>query len=267
MTASCRISMQRLVATLTHAAEECNISDSDLISLLRIGNDASQPVKTMRQIVSDTDQYKYIERSFELFRSPLYTVFTQVKVEPSLQIADESVIGPTVLARLLTVLAERDTLKTVSKTTKLPVGCPDLKQITSPDAIRQFLILAAKRVTARREQGHKRIRKDDEMDYACLAYVSAAELAAALIAFDEATAETYGANVAGMRRELVLCLGNAAEMALGLHQYRRALVYATGAVQFAESLPRTGVDAVDDVIRAKNNRRVDRARSALSRST
>jgi len=257
--------MQRLVATLTYAANECNISDSDLISLLRIGNDASQPVKTM--LVSETDRYKYIERSFELFRSPLYTVFTQVKVEPSLQIADEPVIGPTVLARLLTVLAERDILQTVSKMTKLSVECPDSKQITSPDAIHRFLILAAKRVTARREQGHKRIRKDNEMDYACLAYVSAAELAVALIAFDKATARKYAANVTGIRRELVLCLGNAAEMALGMHQYRRALAYATGAVQSAESLSKTGADAVDDVIKAKNTRRVDRARFALSLST
>jgi hypothetical protein len=221
----------------------------------------------MYQIASETDQYKYIERSFELFRSPLYTVFTQVKVEPPLQIADEPVMGPTALARLLTVLAERDVLQTIPKMTKLPVDCSDSKQIASAEAIRRFLILAAKRVTARRERGHKRIRKDNEMDYACLAYITAAELAAALVAFDEATVGKYATNVAGMRRELVLCLGNAAEMALGLHQYRRALAYATGAVQTAESLPMAGADAVDDAIKIKNTRRIERARSALSRST
>lgn len=70
-----------------------------------------------------------------------------------------------------------------------------------------------------------------------------------------------------MRRELVLCLGNVAEMALGLYQYRRALVYATGAVQSAVSLPKTGADGIDDAIKEKNTRRVDRGRSALSRST
>lgn len=105
------------------------------------------------------------------------------------------------------------------------------------------------------------------MDYACLAYVTAAELAAALISFDVATAGEYANNVVGMREELVLCLGNAAEMALGLHQYRRALVYATGAVQAAVSLSKTGPDAVDDVIKTKNTRRVDHTRSALSQST
>lgn len=260
--------MERLVATLTHAADECKISDNDLISLLRIGHDASQPVKSMYQITSQVDQYKHMETSFELFRSPLYTVFTQAKVEPPLQIANEPVIGPTALARLLTVLAKRDVLQTIPEMTKLPAGCSGAKQITSAEAIRRFLILAAKRVTARRELGHKRIRKNNEMDYACLAYVTAAELAAALIAFDVATAGKYAASIVGMRRELVLCLGNAAEMALGLHQYRRALAYATGANQSATSLPsKTGADAVDDAIREKNIRRVDRARSALSRSS
>lgn len=161
--------MQRLIATLTHAVTECNISDNDLISLLRIGNDASQPIKTMRQIASETDQYKYMERNFELFRSPLYTVFTLAKVEPPLQIAEESVMGPTVFARLLTVLAKRDVLQAIPQMVKLSVGCSDCKKITSTETIRRFLVLAAKRVTARREQGHKRIRKDNEMDYACLA--------------------------------------------------------------------------------------------------
>ena len=83
-----------------------------------------------------------------------------------------------------------------------------------------------------------------------------------------ATAGKYTISVVGMRRELVLCLGNAAEMAHGLHQYRRALVYATGAVQSAASLPKTGADAkVDDAIKEKNIRRVDRAHSALSQTT
>lgn len=109
--------MQRLVATLTHAVDECNISNNDLISLLRIGHDASQPVKTMQQIMSKNDQYKFIEYSYELFRSPLYTVFTQVRVDPPLQIAGEPVIGPTALARLLTVLAKRNILQTIPKMT------------------------------------------------------------------------------------------------------------------------------------------------------
>ena len=43
--AKCHCQWQRLVAKLTHAINECNISGDDLISLLRIGNDASQPVR------------------------------------------------------------------------------------------------------------------------------------------------------------------------------------------------------------------------------
>lgn len=45
--------MERLVATLTHVVDECNISDNDLISLLRIGNDASRPVEAT--IASEAD--------------------------------------------------------------------------------------------------------------------------------------------------------------------------------------------------------------------
>ena len=60
------------------------------------------------------------------------------------------------------------------------------------------------------------------MDYAFCAYAPAAEQGVVLVAFDEATVGKYSTNVVGMRRELVLCLENAAEMALGL-RYHRAL--------------------------------------------
>ncbi|KIJ96979.1 hypothetical protein K443DRAFT_268831 [Laccaria amethystina LaAM-08-1] len=43
----CRICVERLIAILTHIADECQVSDADLVFLLRIGNVASQPIKTM----------------------------------------------------------------------------------------------------------------------------------------------------------------------------------------------------------------------------
>ncbi|KAJ3488908.1 hypothetical protein NLJ89_g11577 [Agrocybe chaxingu] len=266
---SCRICMLRLIATITHLPN-CGLSEGDLLTLLRISNTAVRPVKKMHQISSEADTYTYIENALELFRKPLYSVFTQDEVEPPLQVADEPVLGPTAHTRLLTLLAERNALQKISKLAKLPKGVSsratlaDFKRMTSPEGVQQFLTTATKRVTARREEGHKRFREKEEMDYACIAYFTAAELAAALVAFDRATDGLYRNNIAGMRREVVLCLGNAAEMALLLKQFQRALYLATGSVEAAERLPSSGgPDSIDKSITEKNQRRVERARVGL----
>ncbi|KIM42138.1 hypothetical protein M413DRAFT_444606 [Hebeloma cylindrosporum] len=268
---SCRICIERFIATLTHAGSDANITDNDLISLLRIGNGGSRPVKTIGQLRSPTDQYNFLESSFELYRKPMSAVFTQEKVEPPLQVADETVMGPTAHARLLTLLAQRGLLQKIPRMTKLPNGVSTrttlalLKQMTSPAAIRQFLALARQRVTARREKGHKRFRVDKELDYAYIAYLTAAELAAALVAFDVATKGAYSVDVQGVRKELVLSLGNGAEMALGLEQYERALALAARSVEAAQVLPEDdSPDAVESHIKDKNRRRVQRAQYGLS---
>jgi hypothetical protein len=103
------------------------------------------------------------------------------------------------------------------------------------------------------------------LEHACFAYKSAAELAAALVNFDEATQGLYQKELMGARREQVLCLGNAAEMALGQGIYDRGLCYATAAVQCAETLPTDdSPDGVDISIREKNRRRVARAMAGIS---
>ena len=274
MQGSCRICIERFITTLTYAGSDANITDNDLISLLRISNGGSRPLKTLQQLRAPTDKYNYLESSFELYRRPMSAVYTQDKVEPPLQVADEAVMGPTAHARLLTLLAQRGLLQKISKMTKLPDSVSKrttlalLKQMTTPAAIRQFLSLACQRVTARREKGHKRFRADRELDYAYIAYLTAAELAAALLAFDEATKGAYSGEVQGVRRELVLSLGNGAEMALGLQQYERGLALAARSVEAARVLPNEGsADAVDDAIKEKNQRRVQRAQHGLSGGT
>ena len=271
---SCRICIERFIATLTHAGSDVNITDNDLISLLRISNGGSRPVKTVQQLRTPTDQYNYIESSFELYRKPMSAVFTQDEVEPPLQVAGEAVMGPTAHARLLTLLAQRGLLQKIPKMAKLPDGVSkrttlaQLKQMSTPAAIRQFLSLARQRVTARREKGHKRFRVDKEMDYAYIAYMTAAELAAALLAFNGATKGAYSGDVQGVRRELVLSLGNGAEMALASQQYERALALAARSVEAAQVLPdNSSPDAVDDGIKEKNRRRVQRAQHGLSGGT
>lgn len=260
--------MLRIIASLTHVADECNVNDSDLVSLLRIGHAASQNIKTMQQISTEQDSYTWVERELELFRSPMFTVYTLEKVEPPTQIANESIMGPTAFIRLLTVLAQRDVLKDIHKWKKLPAGTSDtsslsqVKQIANPEGIQRALPLIVKRVTARREVGHRRIRQTNEADHAGFAYATAAELAAALIAFDDATGGKYESLIRGTREELVLCLGNAAEMSLGMKRHRTALNYALGADLSSKDLPPQ--DSVDDSIIAKNKRRVERARVGLA---
>ena len=55
------------------------------------------------------------------------------------------------------------------------------------ERIRTLLSLALRPMTGHREKGHRGIKRDNEMNFGGFAYSSAAELAAALVAFDEAT--------------------------------------------------------------------------------
>lgn len=113
--------MQR-IATLIHAADECNVTNANLVSFLRIGHAASQNIKNMQQLTTENDQYIWIERVFELFRSPLFTVFTLERVEAPAQVAKKSAIDPITFFRLLTVLAERGVLSKIQKWKELPEG-------------------------------------------------------------------------------------------------------------------------------------------------
>jgi len=264
--------MERLIATLTYAATQIKLSDDDIFSLLRISNAAVRPTKSPNQtMLSENDRYQLIENHFELYRKPLYAVFVDIEVEPPLKVAKELYMGPIVHVRLLTLLAEKKLLADPAKISQLPssistqMTLPQLKQICSPNSIRKVLNLSRKRLPERREVGHKRFRKGNDLEHACFAYKTAAELAGALVTFNKATRGLYQEEISGAGREQVLCLGNAAEMAIGQGLYDRALCFATAAVQCAESLPTDdSPDGVDNSIRDKNRRRVARAMAGIS---
>jgi hypothetical protein len=124
---------------------ECNVSDSDLISLLRLGHSASQTFQSMQQFSSGLDTHTWIERTLELFRSPLFTVFMLEKFDPPTQVAGESVMDPTAFIRLLTVLAQRGILQDIRKLKKLPVGTSpstsltQVKQIADAEGLQRSL--------------------------------------------------------------------------------------------------------------------------------
>jgi hypothetical protein len=219
---------------------------------------------------SEIDKCRNIETKFELYRKPLYAHLVEVDVKTPLKIMNELYMGPTAHIRLLTLLARGDILADPSKISQVPASISthmtlaQLRQSCAPDSLRKVLNLSRRRITPRREVGHKRFRKGEDLEHACFAYESAAELAAALVNFDEATQGLYQKELMGARREQVLCLGNAAEMALGQGIYDRGLCYATAAVQCAETLPTDdSPDGVDVSIREKNRRRVARAMAGI----
>lgn len=260
--------MLRIVAALAVIVPS-ELSDDTLLSLLHIGSSASQKLFPMNAIRQESDQYDYLDHNFEVFRMPLSAQGTGEQFDAPNQIAPEGILGPTVLVRLLTILHQRGKLA-AAPLKKLPVGVsgttlPEIRSILKEDTIRRFLLLAKARTTERREAGHTRYKKDREPDFAGFAYYSAAELAAALVAFDEETEGKWNNCLKDVRMEVVMSLGNAAEMALGVKQEKKALYYATTVVQFAEKLKGTEYAVGNDYL-VKNRRRAERARAAMKQS-
>jgi hypothetical protein len=264
-----RVAMLRLVSTLSHAAESCGVTNAEVESLLRMAYLASRKVKSTSELDHNKpeDRYMYAERMEEIFRSPMYTMSLNMRVDAPLQIADESIMGPTALARLLVVLAQRKAFDTIQGLKKAPNGLSSstclnhVQQITNPDVIRRFLKIALQRVKAAMDKGREHSRKS-ENDCARAAFTSAAELSAALVAFDSHTQGQYSKDVLGARKELALALGNAAEMAIREKRWQQALYFGSGAVNVAENIPPG--EHLDANIIAKNKRRVEQARIGVS---
>ncbi|KAG1769351.1 hypothetical protein EDD22DRAFT_869015 [Suillus occidentalis] len=264
-----RVAMLRLVSTLSHAAESCGVTNAEIESLLRMAYIASRKVKNASELdhTKPEDRYTCTERNEEVFRRPMYTISLNMQVDAPLQIADESIMGPTALARLLVVLAQRKAFDTIQGLKKAPNGLSSstclnhVQQITNPDVIRRFLKIALQRVKASMDKGRERARKSNN-DYAKAAFTSAAELSAALVAFDSHTQGQYSKEVLGARKELALALGNAAEMAIREKHWQQALYFGSGAVNAAENI--AAGEQLDVSVIAKNKRRVEQARNGIS---
>ncbi|KAF8838946.1 hypothetical protein BDN67DRAFT_906453 [Paxillus ammoniavirescens] len=262
-----RIAVLRLIATLTHAAESCGITNAELESFLHIAYMASRRIKPKEECKTKADDLTRIERTMEIFRSPLYTVPLRIKMDAPARIADEGILGPTALARLLVVLAQRKALGTIQGLKKPPSGLSSstslnhVQQITHPDVIRRFISIALQRVRATANKGRERVGQA-EYDFARTAFTNTAELAAALVALDTHTQGQYSEEIRGARKELVLALGNASEMALRRKQYQEALNFGHGAVTVAENIAAS--EGLDPTIVAKNRRRVQQAQREMS---
>lgn len=253
----------RLITTLTHAADSCGITNAELESLLRVAYAASQKIKQVDS-ENEEDHLMYAERTQDIFALQAGDSHA-AQVDSPLQIAEELVMGPTALARLLAVLAQRGVLDSIQALKKAPNGLStatsldQVQMITHPEIIRKFLLIAFRRVESRTESGRKVTQSNPF--YARMHFVSSAELAASLVSFDRYTHGKYAEEVKGVRKQLVVALGNASEMAIRTGQNQIALSLALGAITSAENIPET--EDLEEAITAKNIRRADQARAAL----
>lgn len=112
-------------------------------------------------------------------------------VEPQCQVPEMAISGPTALLSLLTVLASRGLLDQIPSWTALPEACApetdiqQVRQITSTAVIEKTLSVTFKRVVAQEENCSTHVANAPRAARADYCHVS--ELAAALVAFDDAS--------------------------------------------------------------------------------
>ena len=124
--------------------------------------------------------------------------------------------------------------------------------------MQKLLPIVLKRLAARRDKAREQIEKRD-LYTARARYRQSAELAAAVVTFDRATQGQYRAKTTGVWKELVVCLGNAAEMSNRLQDHKLGLGFAISARDAGRNAPASEEITVETV--AKNERRIETART------
>lgn len=244
----------------------------DLLSLLRIAYLATRKSSSFAADLSHfrpsgTEAlHERTEWVAGIFRVPLALAHiedSRAEFDAQSQVPESAISGPTALMRLLTVLASRGVLEEVASWTALPEVCQhgvdlaQVQQIMSEPVIKKLLPLVLKRVTTQRENARRHIPKEPYV--ARSDYRHGAELAATLVSFDIATRGRWKASVRGARKELVLCLGNAAEMSNRVRDYKAALGFAVAAQAVLQQAPRD--EGIPADVGQKNARRIATARS------
>ncbi|KAJ8517784.1 hypothetical protein ONZ45_g5035 [Pleurotus djamor] len=258
-----RTCVLRVIALATYTSNPALISNADLFALLRLaylGCQRTRAAKPVELFTSQQDLWANLEIRYDIMRDPLYSVSLPVSTEPVQVVPQMLVMAPIALVRILTLIAQRGLLDKIPHWRKLPEGCSksvslvQVMQMTGLSVVEKSLKAAMKAVAPRREMGTK-FMKEGNLDWAASTYASSAELAAAILAFDEATDGKWSHHLAGAREEIVKSLGNASEMAFQRRKYRRALRFATGAVSIAEAAPSS--KPINPALVMKNKRRME----------
>jgi hypothetical protein len=210
--------------------------------------------------------HEFLERSMEIFRIPIHAATTGETIEHVAWLAEETVAAPLAYLRVLAALARRGVGARLAAGGAWPTGWAgvtpgELRAASRPAEVAVAVRASVERVAARRATGRERLADpEDGVEYAAFTYVSAAELALAVLDLDAATDGQWTADAAGARKEAVLCLGNAAQMMARLDKWRPSLVWATRALELAEH---AGPREVEAQYVEKNRARVEAARLGL----
>ncbi|EIW83564.1 hypothetical protein CONPUDRAFT_142239 [Coniophora puteana RWD-64-598 SS2] len=268
--AVCRASVLRLIATFTHAADPCGITNAQIESFLHIAyfgcRKGGKDIKDCSSAVEAIGTFEYEE---DVYQMPIGSACMDQpdSVDSPFVVAPQCVLGPIALIRLFVVLAQRKALDSIQTLRKAPIGLSSstslaqIQVITHPDVIRRAIEISQVRILERLDTG--RDYAEDTKNYACVIFMSAAELAAAVVALDEHTEGRYMAEARGARKQLVIALGNASQMALKLEHYQKALRLADAAIGVAENIP--AEENLNPEITEKNKRRASQATAGLQR--
>ncbi|EIW78084.1 hypothetical protein CONPUDRAFT_168022 [Coniophora puteana RWD-64-598 SS2] len=242
-----RISILRLIATMTHCADAAGVKNVDIYSLL--------PVAYQASLRNDIAEHPLV---YDICDLPTWTKVHATRddhFDPFI-VAPEYVLGPTAFARLLVILAQRNALKTVQLLQKAPEGLSphtslaQIQQITHPDIIRRFLeICVLRTMDYSREtlqSGDATTSSDSDALRCDASFGYTAELAAAVVAFHNLTDGAYTSFSTALRARylLVVSLGSVAKYSMQVHQHRRAYFAALAALDLnMNSAPDQRVEA------------------------
>lgn len=263
---------------MTHVPDP--LPDSFIFAFLRVAYACSQKVPRLEEIPSGGHEalnklHLSVERTQEVARKPHWAAMENLDVPGYSSILyQEEFAGPIAFLRLLLLLSERGLLSKVPSWSAIPsrngnATGPDakkpslsqLKQITSPPVIRKFVSTSLKRVRELREVHGRREVREGKLGDARWSYACGSELSAAIVAFlesPEAVTELKSEFMDDAKNELVLCLGNAAEMSIRGKEYLEGLKFASAAVAISATC--TGIT---ETVVAKNKNRCETALNAV----
>ncbi|EIW80296.1 hypothetical protein CONPUDRAFT_165864 [Coniophora puteana RWD-64-598 SS2] len=233
----CRICILRIIAMLTYNADAAGLKNSDIYSLLAIAYQGSLKIG------------KEPHRSGDIREWPAWVELQDKndKYIAPFHVSPERVLGPIAFARLLVVLAQRNALNGIQFLQKTPDGISStslsqIQQMTHPDVIRRFLKISVGRIRSRLDEAYEwrdnGVGGAPAITLANLAFSDAAELAAALVIFDDITGGAYAQAAPRVRYLLAACLGHASHTALELKQYQRAYFCSLAALSINEKSAR-----------------------------
>ena len=266
----------RAVISLTYLPD--SLPDFFILVFLRVAYACSQKAPQLDDIPDSVEGLDtlllFAERTQAVFRQPILVELENLDTpDYSSVLYGEEFVGPIAFLRLLLLLSERGLLSEISSWSAIPPCDNDgvrpgmknpslsqLKQITSPAVVRKFVSMSLRRVKELREVRGRRQVEDGKFHDARWSYACGSELSAAVVAFLEGTGastELKSKFSDEAKKELVLCLGNAAEVSIRGKRRLEGLKFASAAVAIGATCAN-----ITEAIATKNRNRYEAALNA-----